>query len=177
MACHGVIILVCSVNSTNSSCINLYHLCLASFSLVCTSPKRCPISRSTQLVIGISSRAFILNVVINGIIVTRICYGTEFICHTSSSNLTFLVIMSSSSLTSALPSTRVEVARSWWVSEAKAFSLLEDICLSPWPKVIKLISGEAARDICSIDTKENECSIRATLRAIFMFPTFVGQFL
>ena len=177
MACHGVIILVHSVNSTNSSCINPYHLCLASFSLVCTSPKRRPISRSTRLVVGISSRALILNVVINGIIVTRIHYGTEFVCRTSSSNLTFLVIVSSSSSTSAPPSTRVEVARSWWVSEAKALSLLEDICLSPWPEVIKLISGEAARDICNIDTKENECSIRVTLRAIFMFPTFVGRFL
>ena len=140
-------------------------------------PKRRPISRSTRLVVGISSRVLILNIVINGIIITRICYGTEFICRTSSSNLTFLVILSSSSSTSAPPSTRVEVARLWWVSEAKALYLLEDICLSPWPKVIKLISGEAARDICNIDTKENECSIRATLRAIFMFPMFVGRFL
>ena len=177
MACHGVIILVCSVNSTNFSCINLYHLCLASFSLVCTSPKGCPISRSTRLVVGISSRVLILNIVSNSIIITRIGYGTEFICRTSSSNLAFLVIVSSSSSTLAPPSTRVEVARSWWVSEAKALSLLEDICLSPWPEVIKLISREAARDICNIDTKENECSIRVMLRAIFMFPMFVGWFL
>ena len=177
MACHGVIILVRSVNSTNSSCINPYHLCLASFSLVCTSPKRRPISRSKRLVVGISSCVLILNVVIDGIIVTRIRYGTVFICRTSSSNLTFLVIVSSSSSTSAPLSAQVEVAGLLWVSEAKALSLLEDICLSPWPEVIKLISREAARDICNIDTKENECSISATLRAIFMFPTFIGQIL
>ena len=152
MACHGVIILVRSVNLTNSCCINPYHLCLASFSLVCTSPKRHPISRSARLVVGISSPVLILNVVISGIIITRIHFGTEFICCTSSSNLTFLVIVSSSPSTSAPPSTQVEVAGSWWVSEAKVFSFLEDICLSPWPEVIKLISGEAARDICNIDT-------------------------
>ena len=177
MACHGVIILVRSVNLTNSSCINPYHLCLASFPLVCTSPKRRPISRSPGLVVRISSRMLIFSFVIAGIIITGIRYGTEFICRTSSSNLTFLVIVSSSSSTSAPPSTRVEIARSWWVSKAKVLSLLEDICLSPWPEVIKLIRGEAARDICHIDTKENECSIGSTLRAIFMFPAFVGWFL
>ena len=131
MAYHGVIILVRSVNLTNSSCINPYHLCLVSFSLVCTSPKRRPISRSMRLVIGISSRALILNIVISGIIVTRMRYGTEFICCTSSSNLTFLVIVSSSSSTSAPPSTQVEVARSWWVSEAKALSLSWKIYACP----------------------------------------------
>ena len=131
MACHGVIILVHSVNSTNSSCINPYHLCLASFSLVCTSPERRLISRSPQLVIRISIRVLILSFVITGIIITRIRYGTEFICRTSGFNLTFLVIVSSSSSTSAPPSTRVKIARPWWVSKVKALSLSWKIYACP----------------------------------------------
>ena len=177
MADHSIIILVRSVNSTNSSCINPYHLCLASFPLICTSPERHPISRSPRLVVGISSHMLIFSFIIASIIITGIRYATEFICRTSSSNLTVLVIVSSSSSTSAPPSTWVEIARLWWVSKAKALSLLEDICVSPWPEVIKLIRGKAVRDICHIDTKENECSIRLMLRAIFMFPVIVGRFL